>query len=75
MKLRSITFRCTAAQHNRLQQAMHEGYSDTRTSVLSAALEEFLDYAELSEVRRMDLFDLVQEVDKQGAGVRFCDQA
>ncbi len=75
MKLRSITFRCTAAQFNRLQQAMQEEYSDTRTSILSAALEEFLDYAERGEMQRLNLFDLVQHLDGLGDGIRFSDQA
>ncbi len=75
MKLRSITFRCTVTQLNRLQQAMQEEYSDTRTSILSTALEEFLDYVERSEMRRLNLFDLVQHVDGLGDGVRFSDQA
>ena len=74
MKLRSITFRCTAAQFNRLQQAMQEEYSDTRTSILSAALE-FLDYAERGEMQRLNLFDLVQHLDGLGDGIRFSDQA
>ncbi len=75
MKLRSITFRCTAAQFNRLQQAMQEEYSETRTSILSAALEEFLDYAERGEMQRLNLFDLVQHLDGLGDGIRFSDQA
>lgn len=75
MKLRSITFRCTVAQHSRLRQVMQKNLGDTRTSVLSAALEEFLDYVEHGEVRRMNLFDLVQHVEQQGSGARFSDQA
>ena len=54
---------------------MQKNLSDTRTSVLSAALEEFLDYVEHGEVRRMNLFDLVQHVEQQGSGARFSDQA
>lgn len=54
---------------------MQEEYSDTRTSILSTALEEFLDYVERSEMRRLNLFDLVQHVDGLGDGVRFSDQA
>lgn len=54
---------------------MQEEYSDTRTSILSAALEEFLDYAERGEMQRLNLFDLVQHLDGLGDGIRFSDQA
>lgn len=63
MKLKSITFRCSAAQFARLENAMEHSTVDTRTTALSLALEEFLDFAEQQDTRNLDLFALVDRVD------------
>lgn len=75
MKLKSITFRCSPAQFERLETTMRHTNIDTRTQALSTALEEFLEFAERSETRAMDLFALVDCVDKHGHGPSFADQA
>lgn len=75
MKLKSITFRCSPAQFERLENTMKEANIDTRTEALSAALEEFLDFAERTETRAMDLFSLVDHVDEHSRGPRFAEQA
>ena len=75
MKLKSITFRCSSAQFARLEDAIRASSTDTRTMALSDALEEFLDFAERSETRELDLFALVDHVDRTGAGPSFAEQA
>lgn len=75
MKLKSITFRCSPAQIDRLETAMNETPVDTRTMALSCALEEFLDFAEKADSRALDLFALVELIDRDNAGPAFADQA
>ncbi len=75
MKLKSITFRCSVAQLNRLRHLMETELTTTRTDLLSAALEEFLDFVEGHDTRHLDLFSLVQQVDRTGEGVPFSEQA
>lgn len=75
MKLKSITFRCSSAQFNRLETVMRHSAIDTRTMALSCALEEFLAYAERSDTRELDLFALVEHVDRTSTGPRFSEQA
>lgn len=75
MKLKSITFRCSPAQFERLENAMRYTKIDTRTQALSSAIEEFLNFAEQSEARAMDLFALVAHVDQGNAGPSFAEQA
>lgn len=75
MKLKSITFRCSSAQFDRLEEAMRATAADTRTMALSCALEEFLAFAEHQDTRALDLFSLVELIDTQGNGPRFADQA
>ena len=59
MKLRSITFRCTAAQFNRLQQAMQEEYSDTRTDNRLYILKLRIHTAgEENDAQRYDAYEL-----------------
>lgn len=48
---------------------------ETRTSALSQALEEFLDFVEQPEAIAMDLFALVDYVDREGCGPKFSEQA
>lgn len=75
MKLKSITFRCSPAQFERLENTMRHTRIDTRTEALSSALEEFLEFAERADTREMDLFSLVDYVDRQGDGPSFAEQA
>lgn len=75
MKLKSITFRCSPAQFERLENTMKEVHIETRTEALSAALEEFLNFAERAETRSMDLFSLVNYVDEHSKGPSFAEQA
>lgn len=75
MKLKSITFRCSEAQFSRLEDAIRISSTDTRTTALSEALEEFLDFAECQETRQLDLFALVDHVDRAGDGPTFAEQA
>ena len=75
MKQKSITFRCSQAQFARLEAAMETTMIETRTSALSQALEEFLDFVEQPEAIAMDLFALVDYVDREGCGPKFSEQA
>lgn len=75
MKLKSITFRCSPAQFARLEDAVRTSAIDTRTMALSLALEEFLDYAERQETRSLDLFALVESIDRESEGPSFAEQA
>lgn len=75
MKLKSITFRCSPAQFARLEDVIRLSSVDTRTMALSDALEEFLDFAERQEARQLDLFALVDHVDRSGDGPTFAEQA
>lgn len=71
MKLKSVTFRCSDPQLNRIEEGMIALKNDNRTDFISKALEEFLDFAEKEEVRELDLFALVERVDKTGSRRRF----
>lgn len=75
MKLKSITFRCSSAQYERLTLAIDSTIADTRTMALSLALEEFLNFAEKEETRALNLFALVAHVDRMSDGPCFSEQA
>ena len=75
MKQKTITFRCSPAQLQRLEDMMKEAQIATRTEVIASALKEFLDFAERDEIRSMDLFTLVDFVDKHSKGPTFAEQA
>lgn len=75
MNPKSITFRCSGTQMHRMNRAMETRADITRTQFLSAALEEFLNFAEQADTRRMDLFSLVERVDRVGEGKAFSEQA
>lgn len=75
MKQKSITFRCTQAQFDRMQQNLQTQNDINRSSVLSAALEEFLDFIESSIEAEADLFTLVDRVNNVGDRTSFCSQA
>lgn len=71
-KAKSVTFRCTEKQHRRLEEAlMRTGMN--RTQFIEKALREFLEFAEQEDIRKLDLFALVEAVDALGAGVTFED--
>ncbi len=48
---------------------------DNRTSFITTALEEFLDFAEQDSVAELDLFELVKIIDSVGNGLKFSTQA
>lgn len=74
MKQKSITFRCSACQNERLNHALAHSTA-TRTDFITTALERFLDYAEQADIRNKNLFELVQDIDAQGDGPSFEQQA
>ena len=74
MNLKSITFRCSAIQHARINTFLNPE-TDTRTAFITEALENFLDFAEQEHIRRKNLFDLVEDVDTHGHGPCFAEQA
>ena len=74
MKQKSITFRCSACQNERLNHALAHSTA-TRTDFITAALESFLTYAEQTHIRNKNLFELVQDIDAQGDGPPFEKQA
>ena len=48
---------------------------NNRTSFITKALEEFLDYAEQPTIAVLDLFALVRDIDSTGSGDKFATQA
>ena len=76
MKAKAITFRCSQAQYDRMEAFIKALTTPmTRTAVLCTALEEFLNLAEEKKIRAMDLFELVDYLDRTGSGLRFSEQA
>lgn len=75
MKLKSVTFRCSEEQQTRLCQAMNRLSYETRTELLSCALEDFLHYVEQKDVAQLDLFELVQRINKEGSAREFSQQS
>jgi hypothetical protein len=75
MKLKSITFRCSAAQLSRIETAMQTLECDNRSNILATALEEFLHFAEQDDVATLNLFELVNRIDTEGAACAFATQA
>lgn len=74
VKSKSITFRCAEAQHSRLEQALQQGHL-SRTDLISTALEQFLSFADSEDIRRLDIFALVHEIDSRGSAVAFEEEA
>lgn len=74
MNQKSITFRCSTAQQQRLQEALQRTNSN-RTDFILTALEHFLLYAESESVQRMDLFAMVDDINSIGNGPPFAEQA
>lgn len=76
MNLKPITFRCTTRQLERLHTAMlTDANTPSRTALISDALFAFLDFVENREATKLDLFQLVQEIDALGSQVPFGEQA
>lgn len=75
MKLKSITFRCSEAQLNRLESAMASTDARNRTAFISDALASFLAFAEQEDIRELNLFELVERVDSTQAAIPFSQQA
>lgn len=73
-KPKSITFRCAEAQHYRLEQALQDTQL-TRTDLISTALEQFLAFSESDDIRALDIFALVHEIDSRGSAVPFAEEA
>ena len=73
MNQKSITFRCSEKQHERLLSALNDT-PHTRTQFITTALECFLAYAEQEPIRRQNLFELVQGIDSLGGGPSFEEQ-
>lgn len=48
---------------------------ETRTELLSCALEDFLHYVEQKDVAQLDLFELVQRINKEGSAREFSQQS
>ena len=74
MKQKSITFRCSDRQNSRLCLELTRARR-SRTDFLTAALECFLTYAEQSRIRKLNLFELVRDVDARHEGPSFEEQA
>ena len=53
---------------------MRTGSTDTRTAFISAAIEEFLNFAEQKDRGELNLFSLVEQVDAVGCGTPFRSQ-
>lgn len=75
MNLKSITFRCSSAQLERLEKAMLHLSAENRTAFITDALENFLAFAEEPEIRQLGLFELVEKIDLTGSAEKFSAQA
>lgn len=75
MKLKSVTFRCSSSQLKRIDEGMLALNNENRTDFISNALEEFLNFAEKEEIRKLSLFELVDRVDRTGSRHRFSRHA
>ncbi len=73
MRHKSITFRCSAPQVERMGNILRD-HEQNRSSCLSDALHHFLLFADGGEAAGLDLFGLVDKVDGMG-GPQFSDQA
>lgn len=71
---KSITFRCNEKQHRRMEAAIAESGMN-RTEFITKALEEFLNFADQEEVKKMNLFELVDAIDNLGAKEKFEEQS
>ena len=74
MTMKSITFRCSDRQNERISHALRE-LACNRTELITTALESFLAYAEQPHIRQADLFSLVAGIDACGGESSFAEQA
>ena len=74
MNMKSITFRCSAAQYEQLNHAQQD-IASNRTDLITSALEAFLSYADQPHIRQQDLFRLVSELDNASHGPHFAELA
>ncbi len=73
MRHKSITFRCSALQVARMVHVLRD-HGHNRSSCLSEALFHFLSFIDSGEAESLDLFSLVDRVDRMG-GPLFHEQA
>lgn len=69
----SVTFRCSESQHSRLKEVLGQS-EQSRTELLSKAVEAFLDFTEQAENQGLSLHELIHAVDAEG-DERFEEQA
>jgi hypothetical protein len=74
MSVKSITFRCSEQQIQRINAARLLR-ACSRTSLITEALQFFLNYAEQSHIREKNLFALVRDIDESGDKTPFEEQA
>ena len=74
MNMKSITFRCSAAQYEQLNHAQQD-IASNRTELITSALEAFLSYADQPHICQQDLFRLVSELDNASHGPHFAELA
>lgn len=74
MTMKSITFRCSAAQYEQLKNGQQDTVGN-RTELITSALEAFLSYADQPHIRQQDLFRLVSELDNASQGPHFAELA
>lgn len=73
-KKQSVTFRCSEKQLARLMKFMEDHHQTNRSETITNAIKQFLDYAEQEEIRKLDLFQLVDDVNSKGEKILFEDQ-
>ena len=73
MHQKSITFRCPERLLQRLAN-LQQLTESNRTELITAALNAFLDYTGQEHICRMNLHELVRDIDSSGDGQPFCEQ-
>lgn len=74
MKHKSLTFRCTSTQFARLEETLKLLGQDNKSSLLNAALEDFLNFAEQEHIAALSLFELIEIIDNIGGAEKFSSQ-
>ena len=75
MKHKSVTFRCSKAQHTRVEEAVKQLGLENKSALLNAALDDFLSFAEQEHIAALNLFELVELIDNIGNAEKFASQA
>ncbi len=75
MNPKPITFRCSARQLQRIKTAQQTNGAETRSALISEALFHFLNFVERKDIAKLNLFQLVTQIDNRGNGPRFSEQA